>query len=151
MREPLFIAHRGNTQGAEPDFENDIDYLYAALERGYGVEVDVREYNGKLYFGHDEPQSEIDWNILLNARSFVHLKNQKAVEMLFDRRTDINLFWHDDDKMTFTTKGNIWCYPDVKIVHPMAIWLELGGATYDTIPKSIYGICADDIKEWSLS
>lgn len=150
MRNPLFIAHRGNTSGAQPSFENKIEYLYHALDQNYGIEVDVREHNGKLYFGHDEPQEEINWDILTNKHSFVHLKNQGAVELLFDRLDIMNMFWHDDDKMTFTTYGNIWCYPNVFVNHSSAIWLELGDTSFDSIPTTIYGVCADKIKDWKF-
>ena len=142
MRTPLFIAHRGNTKGPQPSFENKIDYLYHALEQNYGIEVDVREYKGKLYFGHDEPQEEINWDILTHQHSFVHLKNQGAVELLFDHIDSMNMFWHDDDKMTFTTYGNIWCNFGVHILHSSAIWIEYENEIH--VSSNIYGICADN-------
>ena len=37
-----FIAHRGNTSGPQPSFENTEDYLQDAIDKGYHVEVDIQ-------------------------------------------------------------------------------------------------------------
>ena len=55
-----FIAHRGNTTGPQPTFENKIDYLqHAYFDCNHGVEVDVFAHKGKLYMGHDEPDTPV--------------------------------------------------------------------------------------------
>ena len=60
-----FIAHRGNCTGAQPTLENTKEYLeFAYYDKGYDVEVDVREHRGLLYFGHDEPIQVADTRFL---------------------------------------------------------------------------------------
>ena len=50
------IAHRGLWK--IPEEKNTLKSLYLALEKGYGVETDVRDLNGKLVISHDMPIAE---------------------------------------------------------------------------------------------
>ena len=52
----IFISHRGNLDGLNPDRENSPDYIDEAIKLGFDVEVDVRTKDGQLWLGHDEPQ-----------------------------------------------------------------------------------------------
>ena len=36
------IAHRGNIHGENPSEENKPEYIDAAIDKGYDVEIDVR-------------------------------------------------------------------------------------------------------------
>ncbi len=56
----ILISHRGNINGRVPNLENSPDFIDAAIEKKYDVEIDLRTHNGKLFLGHDEPQYEID-------------------------------------------------------------------------------------------
>ena len=38
----IYIAHRGNIRGPNPERENSPDYIDEAIQSGYYVEVDVR-------------------------------------------------------------------------------------------------------------
>ena len=50
----LILAHRGNLRGpARPARENAPETVRAALEAGFGVELDVRARHGRLYVSHD--------------------------------------------------------------------------------------------------
>ncbi len=55
------IAHRGNTQGPNPERENSPEYIEEALNAGYDVEVDVWYdcATEKFWLGHDEPQYDV--------------------------------------------------------------------------------------------
>lgn len=139
---PLFIAHRGNYAGIDLDNENKIPYLRNALSLGYGIECDVCFWNGKYYFGHDEPQEPVSEYILLSKKSFCHAKDIQSLEYL--NAIGANCFWHENDKMTYTSHGNLWCYPGVFPVTATAIWLDLLGIPLPkTIDQSIFGICGD--------
>ena len=140
-----FIAHRGNTNGIT-EFENKIEYLSHAYSLGYGLEVDVRYYNNKLYFGHDEPQEEIDYELITRPDVFVHLKDFKSVELLAHRK-DLNMFWHNSDDLVFTTHGYIWCNPGNNIPHTKSVWLCLGDTPVPPKIPGIYGICMDKIEQ----
>ena len=66
------IAHRGNTNGARPDKENDPEYLLQAVDNGYDCEVDVQvDINGNVWLGHDEPQYKVTKEFI--SLSLIHI------------------------------------------------------------------------------
>jgi hypothetical protein len=136
-----FIAHRGNTRGPK-NHENQQDYLYAALAKGYMVEADVILYNEKLYLGHDEPQELLSDQLMSNTEVVFHAKNLEALTALMDK--NLHCFWHQVDRVTITSQGFIWCYPGVHPVHPKAIWLDLHDKPLpEVIDSTIYAVCGD--------
>jgi hypothetical protein len=139
-----FIAHRGNVDGVNLAYENDDAYLKHAYSIGYDVECDLIAHRGTLYYGHDEPQKSADLAFLQQQGVWCHAKNLEALLQLLKMRT--NCFWHETDKLTITTLGHLWCYPNTFIDHPRAVWLDLIDAVIpSTIPK-IYGICGDTVR-----
>ena len=50
------IAHRGNYNGKESQKENTAEHIQNCLSLGLDVEIDIRLFDKKLYFGHDHPQ-----------------------------------------------------------------------------------------------
>jgi len=139
----IFIAHRGNWQGANPDYENRIDYLRAAINNGHAIECDLQMYNGALYFGHDEPQEQVDWSFIINPYVFCHAKTIEAMQVLM--AAGAHCFWHETDQMALTTMGFMWCYPGVHPENTRAIWLDLMGATTPVIQSDkIFGVCGDN-------
>ena len=40
----LFISHRGNLSGPQPENENKVSYIQAALDKGFAVEVEVKHF-----------------------------------------------------------------------------------------------------------
>lgn len=141
----IFIAHRGNYYGVERDYENRLDYLKEAYNEGYGVECDLQMYNGALYFGHDEPQEQVDWEFIGRPYVFCHAKTIETMQVLLNG--GVHCFWHENDKMTLTNMGFMWCYPGVHPVHHRAIWLDLLGHPTPAIPSGeIFGVCGDNAK-----
>ena len=57
----LFISHRGNLSGPQPENENKLSYISAALDKGFAVEVDVIDFDERDTFtlGHDKGQEEV--------------------------------------------------------------------------------------------
>ena len=55
----IFISHRGNLDGLNPDRENSPEYIDEAIKLGFDVEIDVRTKDGELWLGHDEPQYKV--------------------------------------------------------------------------------------------
>ena len=41
---------------------------------------------------------------------WVHCKNFEALEY-FNKKKQLNYFWHQEDNFTLTSKGYIWTYP----------------------------------------
>jgi hypothetical protein len=139
----IFIAHRGNIDGADPKLENTQEYLSAAVEAGHGVEVDIQWNRGMLYYGHDNPQEVIDEKFITQRDVFCHAKNIEAIPALM--KMGCNVFVHNTDPCVYTSRGQIWCYPGVHVMSDRAIWLDLHNEPLpDNVPKEIYGICGDD-------
>lgn len=136
-----FIAHRGNLNGPQPEFENTDEYLKHAYHSGHDVECDLIVYRGTMYYGHDEPQTPADLAFLQQVGVWSHAKNLQALEQLLNLRT--NCFWHETDKLTLTSAGYIWCYPNTLFEHKKAVWLDLHDAVLPDQLPNIYGICGD--------
>lgn len=140
----IYIAHRGNLQGPNKDWENHPDYIEYAINEGFDVEIDVRSYNSVLYLGHDEPQYKINVLSLVTKPLWVHCKDIEALELM---PKDLNYFYHDNDAFTLTSKGYIWCYParfspKGIIVHP-----ESASVSKELL-YSVVGMCSDNIRKW---
>ena len=57
MPSKKILAHRGNLYGPDPRIENTVEAYRAALEAGFGLEIDVRRSSaGEFYISHDPAQ-----------------------------------------------------------------------------------------------
>jgi hypothetical protein len=133
------ISHRGNLDGRIPDCENTPTYIDKAIKEGFDVEIDVWFVCGDFFLGHDAAIYHIDSNwITIRATSlWCHAKNIEAIEQLL-LMDNINYFWHETDKMTLTSIGIPWMYPN-NYSH-QAITVELSKPK--NIP-TVWGICTD--------
>jgi hypothetical protein len=135
----ILIAHRGNLRGPTPAKENDPEYLLAAIEAGFDVEIDVWKMGKHLYLGHDYPHHKIlQPDIILNKKSWCHAKNLEALHYMLD--IGAHCFWHEEDSYTITSRGFIWGYPRKKM-------LGRGILVLDTFsiptPDLCQGVCSD--------
>lgn len=139
------ISHRGNLRGPEPERENKPDYIDAAINELFEVEVDIRFLEGNFYLGHDNPESFVDLHWLKERKEYLilHCKNREALYLLKD---DYHCFWHENDAYTLTSKQKIWTYPN-KSVGPDCIIVDLEPPTKekieDLVSKHCYAICTD--------
>ncbi len=142
----ILIAHRGNTRGPNPDWENNPDYIYQAIEQGFDVEVDIRLIDDEWWLGHDRPQYKINDEILneISLNAWLHCKNLAAMEELTSSYYLYNAFWHQADDYTLTSRHFIWCYPGVPVPDG-GISVLLGDPTYN-IPNSWGGVCSDYVE-----
>jgi hypothetical protein len=132
----ILISHRGNIGGKIPEKENHPIYIDESLNLGYNFEVDVWYVDDKLMLGHDNPQYEVLFSFF-KENMWIHSKNLQACEQLL--KTNLNWFWHENDKITLTSKGYIWSYPNIYVDN--GITVEFG---YNKdLPKHILGICTD--------
>ena len=92
----IFISHRGNTNGSNPEKENQPNYIAEAWEIGYEVEIDVWRIGEKWFLGHDNPQYKVDLKFLQNERLLCHAKNLEALDHML-MLGDIHCFWHQED------------------------------------------------------
>jgi len=138
------IAHRGNTEGRNKKLENHPNYISNAIHEGYDAEVDVWLSDG-LDLGHDKPQYSIELDYLLSFSEFlwIHCKNLEALHFL-NEFPELNVFWHQKDDFTLTSKNFIWTYPGKQVTQNSI--LVIGDACKYEGP-SCYGLCADNFKE----
>jgi hypothetical protein len=140
----ILIAHRGNLNGQNTKLENSPEYILNALNKGFDCEIDIRYINKKLFLGHDTPDYEIDIKFLLenSKKLWIHCKNFDAIHYLLDYK-DLNIFWHQEDEYTLTSKGQIMTYPGKKINNKSIIVMPEWNNK--KISKKAYGVCSDYI------
>ena len=136
----ILIAHRGNTEGPNPEYENSPAYIKYALSQGYDVEIDVWYMEGKWILGHDEPQYETDFNFLCLSNLWVHCKHYASLQQMAKVGRGINFFYHTDEDYVLTSQNWIWAYPGMKG----------GEKTICVLPESLNlsvegfeGVCSD--------
>lgn len=138
-----FIAHRGNING--PDHkENHPDYILETIKLGYDCEIDVRYINNNFFLGHDNPDYEININFLLDNSDYlwIHCKNIEALDFLLNFK-NLNIFWHQNDDYTLTSRGFIWCYPKMSSTNKSIVLMpEINNFE---IQNDCYGVCSDYI------
>ena len=142
----ILISHRGNIDGKIPELENHPEYLQEALDQGYNVELDIW-YKEGLWLGHDYPKYEIDLQWLLNRRNelWIHAKNYEVINKLIDY--DLNIFWHQEDDVTLTSKNYLWSFPGKQpIKKSIAVMPELND---DNLSQCI-GVCSDYIEIYKI-
>ena len=134
----ILISHRGNTHGKSSK-ENHPDYIKAALEAGYNVEVDVWFVFGKWSLGHDEPQYAINKSFLKDSRIWCHAKTINTLHRLIDLKA--HCFFHKDDDATLTSKGYILTYPSKPLTKKSICVLP----DLSTSVSGCAGVCSDHI------
>ena len=143
----VLISHRGNINGKLPSEENKPEYIDKAISENYDVEIDIWVISGNIWLGHDEPQYPIEFRWLRDRmnRLWIHCKNLESVVYLSNCRYDLNYFWHENDKVTLTSKKHIWAYPGKQpIKGSIAVMPEINN---DDITSCI-GVCSDNIENY---
>jgi hypothetical protein len=139
-----FIAHRGNINGPNSRLENNPEYILNTINLGFDCEVDVRLVDGIFYLGHDLPQYKICIDFLLNNcdKLWVHCKNIEALDLLINYK-QLNIFWHNNDEYTITSKQFIWSYIGMKTTtNVICVMPELAN-NYRIDYQNCYAICSD--------
>lgn len=138
------ISHRGNLNGPNIEYENNPEYILNTIKLGYDCEIDVRYINNELFLGHDEPDYKIELDFLMTNSNniWIHCKNMEALDYLLDH-PNLNIFWHQNDDYTLTSKGFVWCYPKMRTSNKSIILMP--ECNNFEIPDIGYGICSDYI------
>ena len=139
----FYISHRGNINGPNKKEENKPEYINAAIQNGYDVEIDVRFKNSQFYLGHDFAEYKVDESFLLNKKIWCHAKDVDALYNL--KKINAHFFWHQQDDVTLTSKGYFWTYPGKLLTkNSICVLPEVGK------DKKIdcAGICSDFIKDY---
>jgi hypothetical protein len=137
----ILISHRGNLNGKIENSENEPDYIRRALDAGFDCEIDVWYKDSSFYLGHDEPTHKIVVDFLKKPGLWCHAKNIEALNIMLTYR-DIHCFWHQEDDVTLTSRGNMWTYPGKPLTENSICVLP---EKNNEIPKKVLGICSDYI------
>jgi hypothetical protein len=142
-----YIAHRGNLNGPNPADENKPEYILKAIQLGFECEIDVRYIHGGWFLGHDTPDYKIDLDFLLdNSENFwIHCKNIEALNELI-QYSQLNIFWHQNDDYTLTSKHFIWCYPGKTILPGNSITV-MPEWNHFYVSGQCYGVCSDYVAD----
>lgn len=134
------ISHRGNINGRIPSMENQTSYIDEAIRQGFDVEIDLWKMGEDFYLGHDMPEYPVlmGWIDDRSHKLWVHCKNLEAAEFLSSNKYDINYFWHQEDKMTLTSKGYVWSYPGIYVKDGIVVEID-----HKSLPSYIGGVCTD--------
>jgi hypothetical protein len=133
------ISHRGNISGPDTALENNPAYIAEALKLGFDVEIDVWYTGNGFYLGHDDPMYNVDQTFLLNEKLWCHAKNLRALYQLME--IGAHCFWHEQDRVTITSRGYVWCYPNTNEFNSKSIALCFDADK--KIPTNCYGVCTD--------
>lgn len=137
----ILISHRGNINGPNIEKENTSDYIEAALNLGFNVEIDVW-YLGHFFLGHDKPQYFVTEKFLQQDGLWCHAKNIPAMVEL--SKLGVNYFWHERDKVALTSNKFLWTYPGQDLTNMSIACLP---EVKEFINMEIAaGICSDYIK-----
>jgi hypothetical protein len=136
------ISHRGNIFGPQPELENHPDYIQAALESRYDVEIDVWVKDKDIYLGHDKPQYLTNLQFISNPMLWCHAKNSAALEL----RDKCHIFWHEEDERTLTSLNFAWTYPGKTLIKNSIAVLPERFPDWDL--TNAVGICSDFIRNY---
>lgn len=109
---PVFISHRGNIDGVNPDRENSPDYIDEALKVGFDCEIDLRMKGGDPHLGHDTPDYPITaaWIRERIDALWIHVKEYEALVWLMDNCPEATFFCHEADRFTLLSNGWVWSH-----------------------------------------
>ena len=144
----ILIAHRGNTNGKQPERENTVAYIEEALAKGYHCEIDICKFDGeKFYLGHDEPQEAVSIKWLRDQQLWCHAKSEEALHFMIENKVP-NYFWHQEDDVTLTSSGYIWTHSNNNIYTNKSIVCHMDRPTPQDMVnyKNTSGICSDYIE-----
>ena len=142
-----YISHRANLYKKELKRENKFKHIDEVISQGFDCEIDLWLIEGKLFLGHDSPDTEITYKNILELKNYlwIHCKNLEALTYLTKiKENNLNYFWHQKDDFTLTSMNYIWTYPGKK-VSTNSVIVDLNHSKI--IEKTLYGICSDNIYE----
>ena len=141
----ILISHRGNISGPDFEKENHPDYITAAKNLGFNVEIDVWFINKSFYLGHDAPAYKVESWFLQDEKFWCHAKNIDALKEMLD--LGAHCFWHQEDSVTLTSQGHIWTYPNMYLT-PRSVCVLTNNSQLTNAEQNCYGICSDWINQY---
>jgi hypothetical protein len=136
--------------------ENMPEYIEAALDMGFDVEVDVWVFKDhSFYLGHKHPLYRVKKEFFYKPGIWAHAKNLYA--LLAMREIGVDCFYIEGlQDATLTSNGFIWTSPQGhfsawkdNIITPLSIAVMPEYSTWsDRDIKDAAGICSNDLTKW---
>ena len=143
----IIIAHRGNLNGENKDWENHPNYIQKAIDNKFQVEIDLRVIKGVLWLGHDIPQYEVSMEWLYQKRNdlWIHTKNFEALALLAKKKDEFKYFWHTCDSFVITSTHQIWAHDLNELNDPSNSIVPLldHESLNSKFKSAYYAICTD--------
>jgi hypothetical protein len=109
------ISHRGNLKGPVKELENSPKQIQKVLKKGFQCEIDVWYVGGSIILAHELKEDKnyrVNDEFLTQKGLWCHAKNFDALNYL--KNLKVHFFWHENDKVTITSKNYVWCHPNIK-------------------------------------
>lgn len=144
----IFISHRGNLNGVNPERENSPSYIEECLAKGFHCEIDLRMKDGIPHLGHDTPDYSVtaEWIRKRWYYLWIHVKEYEALIWLMNTCPDTNYFCHESDRYTLVSNGMIWSHDLTnQMINKCVIPLLSKEAVAGYTQNGFYGVCSDYI------
>ena len=105
----IIIAHLGNIDGRQPERENTLKYVRAALAAGWHVCVDVQFVNGGFILPNDRGFDRAPPSFFSKQRVWSRCYNAETMDALCD--IGAHAFFHTTELPTLTSAQFIWTLP----------------------------------------
>ena len=143
------ICHRANINGSSTT-ENLPEQIIKCITLGFDVEIDIWNINNTWFLGHDEPMYKIELSFLKQYSNnlWIHCKNLSAFSLLLVYK-NLNIFYHENDDYTLTSKKYIWTFPkpEYEVLYENQIILDFEPMNNDKYlyykNSKIFGLCCD--------
>lgn len=88
------VAHRGYWK--EKSQQNTLSSLELAIDKGYGIETDLRDFDGKVVISHDPPAPNISHRIYFEDLLRYYVQKKSSVTLALNVKTDGISLWIKD-------------------------------------------------------
>lgn len=143
---PIYIAHRGLTDGSSMLNENNKENLLSRVSQGLYSECDIWYIDGTFLLGHDFPSTPISIDELYSPYLWLHAKNKDAYEKLLDIRNsrgiNLRLFWHTNEDYILTTHNDCIVFPGKPLLKNSVFMMPENAGTIEN-SKKCSAICSD--------
>jgi hypothetical protein len=150
---PIFIAHRGLTNGPDKMKENSLEIIKQHILFGMYVELDIWYVDNRLYLGHDKPEILVELKDIVSKYCWIHTKNKEALEYLMAKRKegiDIQIFWHTTENYCITTNNNIIVFPGEPLLNNSVFMMPENAHTIK-LTSNVQYVCSDYIENSTYS
>jgi hypothetical protein len=146
----LYISHRGNLDGMEPEKENSPEYVQAVLDKNYHVLVDTWLVgSSSLALGTRYPQYPVSLEFMKAKGIIARAATVETLEFLMSN--NIHCFLASHDEYTLTNGGLIWTRHGKKITGVQRCVIDMPEWYIPSFEKlaqtNAAGVCSDCIEE----